>query len=291
MATVDNPAGRKLLNLPKVPTTYGGLKPYESSLYAKLADVTVPFRSKPNGALSYKRVKIQSVIAEKFKAAMEEIAKNPNIVTIWGGAYNFRPMNNDTENAKPNKNDRLASNHSLGLAFDMNVDWNPYRKDTSHSDDSYRMRSTKHPIVKAFVSRGFSWGGTWKKPDYMHFEYNNGDFSSDIYVDPDSIPMLSDGGGGGGDTGYSFNSGGSYASTDKMASNITNTPNTVYQLASTGERSDVVKLNDGRKDQFKALRESLKSESLGMGRKMLESPEMYNSSILKSTQAAKRERK
>lgn len=287
MATVDNPAGRALLNLAKVPTTVGGLKPYEPAIKSKLTTVTVPFRDKPNGAVSNKSVKIQSAIAQKFKDAMNEIAtKYPNYVTVWGGSYNFRGMNNSSNKGKP-ENEKTASNHSLGFAFDLNVAWNPYAKD-SNPDDSYRMRSRQHPIVRAFVSRGFTWGGDWKTPDYMHFEYALGDFSSDVYVDPDAY--VPDSGGGGGSSGYSFSGGGSSASTDKMASNITNTPNTVYQLASTGERSDVIKINDGRKDQFKSLRETLKNDSLSMGRQMLESPEMYNSSILKSSQSAKRER-
>ena len=72
-----------------------------------------------------------------------------------------------------------------------------------------------------------------------------------------------------------------------MASNITNAPNTVYKLASSGERNDVVKLDDTRKEQFKSLRETLKGNVLDMGREMIESDEMYNSSILKTSQSAK----
>ena len=66
-----------------------------------------------------------------------------------------------------------------------------------------------------------------------------------------------------------------------------NQPNTVMQLSSNGERDDVIQLDDGRKQQFTALRESLKSNMINMGRTVIESSEMYNSSILKTTQTAK----
>ena len=75
-----------------------------------------------------------------------------------------------------------------------------------------------------------------------------------------------------------------------MTSISNNTPNTVYQLASTGEREDVIKLDDGRKNEFNALRESLKNNVVKMGRDIIESPELYNSSILKTSQTAKQQR-
>lgn len=95
---------------------------------------------------------------------------------------------------------------------------------------------------------------------------------------------------GNGDYNGSSSNSGNSASTSRMASNITNSPNTVYQLASAGERKDVLKVSDDRKNQFKSLRDTLKSGMLDMGRTMIESPEMYNSSILKTSQSAKVER-
>ena len=84
-------------------------------------------------------------------------------------------------------------------------------------------------------------------------------------------------------TAYSGNGGGTISGF--------NTPNTVYRLASTGERNDVIKLDDSRKSEFESLRNSLKSEVVDMGRDIIESPELYNSSILKTSQTAKQQRK
>lgn len=88
-------------------------------------------------------------------------------------------------------------------------------------------------------------------------------------------------------------SGGSYSSgsSDNRVSGLINgQANTVMQLASNGERSDVLKISDNRKSQFESLRNSLKSNMIDMGRTLIESPEMYNSSILKTSQTAKQER-
>lgn len=91
----------------------------------------------------------------------------------------------------------------------------------------------------------------------------------------------------------SFSNASSFTSTGNQNSQsglVNGAPNTVYKLASNGEREDVLKLSDGRKSQFEAMREKLKNNSVDMGRDIIESPEMYNSSILKTTQSAKQMR-
>lgn len=81
--------------------------------------------------------------------------------------------------------DRL-SNHSLGLAIDINPLYNPYVRTIDgktvvlpDNGEEYADRSDKNPYYidhddlcfKAFIERGFTWGGDWKKSkDYQHFE-------------------------------------------------------------------------------------------------------------------------
>lgn len=67
-------------------------------------------------------------------------------------------------------------------------------------------------------------------------------------------------------------------------------PNTVYTLSSNGEKDNVIKLDDGRKNDFEALRNNLLSNMIQTGRTVIKSPELYSSSILKSGQSAKQER-
>lgn len=64
-------------------------------------------------------------------------------------------------------------------------------------------------------------------------------------------------------------------------------PNTVYTLASNGEKKDVLKIDDHRKNDFESLRTSLITDMIQSGRDVIKSPELYNSSILKSGQSAK----
>ena len=73
------------------------------------------------------------------------------------------------------------SNHGKGRAIDINPFQNPHViGDTTNPEEacSYIDR-TKEDIgiirqgddcYNAFVSRGWTWGGHWKNPDYQHFE-------------------------------------------------------------------------------------------------------------------------
>ena len=74
------------------------------------------------------------------------------------------------------------SNHSFGLAIDINPFLNPYFKEgypvEPKGSEKYLDRNLKEPgvitpeIVEIFKKEGFEWGGDWKSlKDYMHFEY------------------------------------------------------------------------------------------------------------------------
>lgn len=68
----------------------------------------------------------------------------------WDGCFNIR-------------NKRGGSTHSLhswGLAIDVNAAWNGLGKPPTMSA----------AFVKCFTDAGFDWGGTWSRPDGMHFQ-------------------------------------------------------------------------------------------------------------------------
>lgn len=50
--------------------------------------------------------------------------------------------------------------HSWGIAIDINAAWNGFGKTPTMSPE----------LVKCFTDAGFDWGGTWSKPDGMHFQ-------------------------------------------------------------------------------------------------------------------------
>jgi hypothetical protein len=55
------------------------------------------------------------------------------------------------------------SNHAFGLAFDLNVPEN--QRGTVGQID--------RQVVQIFEGYGFTWGGTWRYTDPMHFEMNS----------------------------------------------------------------------------------------------------------------------
>ncbi len=80
-------------------------------------------------------------------------------------------------------NTSVVSNHGLGLAIDINPFQNPHviENNTSPKESfAYADRTNlKLGMIRegddcynAFISRGWSWGGHWKNPDYQHFEKN-----------------------------------------------------------------------------------------------------------------------
>lgn len=58
------------------------------------------------------------------------------------------------------------STHSWGIAVDINADTNPMR--------SPMVRDIPDAWVAAFEACGWTWGGRWKTPDPMHFQFARG---------------------------------------------------------------------------------------------------------------------
>jgi hypothetical protein len=77
---------------------------------------------------------------------------------------------------------RRWSMHAYGLAIDLNPVENPYVSGSRVSPPAGRAFLDRRarpgvvvaggPVVRAFASRGWQWGGTWSTPDYQHFSTN-----------------------------------------------------------------------------------------------------------------------
>ena len=92
------------------------------------------------------------------------------------GAFNCRPVRGST----------VFSQHAYGLAVDVNPFQNPYVKGDlvlpelagAYTDRSWRrpgMILPGGPVVRAFASIGWTWGGTWHSlKDLQHFSRNGG---------------------------------------------------------------------------------------------------------------------
>ena len=67
-------------------------------------------------------------------------------------------------------------------------------------------------------------------------------------------------------------------------------PNTVYQLSSFYQRNDVLQLSSARKGEFEKMRQSMIDQTPNRERTIITSDELYQPSILKTTQRSKQDR-
>lgn len=73
-------------------------------------------------------------------------------IESYDGCFNLRYSRNSGEK---------LSTHAYGLALDLNAATNPLGA-TPQIDDQ---------LVMCFEEAGFVWGGRWKRPDGMHFQF------------------------------------------------------------------------------------------------------------------------
>lgn len=71
-------------------------------------------------------------------------------IMTWDGCFNIRLKRGGS----------TYSLHSWAIAIDINAAWNGFGD---------RPQMPKE-VVKCFTDAGFEWGGTWSKPDGMHFQ-------------------------------------------------------------------------------------------------------------------------
>lgn len=83
-------------------------------------------------------------------------------------AFNYRAVTGGT----------TLSKHALGRAIDVNPLVNPYVKGkltlppgATYDPAARGALTADHPVTKAFLARGWAWGGNWTSlKDYQHFE-------------------------------------------------------------------------------------------------------------------------
>ena len=68
----------------------------------------------------------------------------------WDGCFNIRKKRGGTS----------RSLHAWGVAIDINAAWNGFGNTPTMSKE----------LIRCFTDAGFDWGGTWRKPDGMHFQ-------------------------------------------------------------------------------------------------------------------------
>lgn len=94
------------------------------------------------------------LVAPKFVKAFQNIVDRglSDQMKTFDGCLNKRKMRNSNQ----------WSMHSWGIAVDVNASENPL------GEKKYAMTED---LAKCFEDVGFIWGGRWKYPDAMHFQY------------------------------------------------------------------------------------------------------------------------
>lgn len=112
-----------------------------------------------NSVLAFKHSKYfgfycHKYVVDKFQLVFEEIARrrlHTKIIT-FDGCFSIRFM----------RRAKKWSTHSWAIAIDLNAKWNRFGQ---------RNFNMSPEIVDIFSKYGFVWGGKWRTPDAMHFQF------------------------------------------------------------------------------------------------------------------------
>lgn len=131
--------------------------PRDPAPYLKVVDVR-EFRPNLGHVLDYLgnpwslRIYGHELLEDPLRRAMRLLVER-GLNREWqtyDGCLNIRPM----------KGGNRPSVHSWGMAIDLNARDNPYGAEPVLSPE----------FVSCFTEAGFTWGGTWRTPDGMHFQ-------------------------------------------------------------------------------------------------------------------------
>ena len=102
-----------------------------------------------------KKLYCNKAMVTPLSAALKNVIDRGLVEQIktWDGCFNVRSKRGATS----------QSLHSWGIAIDINAAWNGFNKKPTMSPE----------LVKCFTDAGFDWGGTWSKPDGMHFQLSS----------------------------------------------------------------------------------------------------------------------
>jgi hypothetical protein len=130
---------------------------------SKLVRVTIPQLLGVQGAPASGRVQIHTLAAASFQAlwAAWQAAGCSGQVLSFDGTYDPRFVRGSAIK-------QILSNHAFGVAFDINVEWNPFGAEPANRG----MTGCLYDLVPIANQHGFFWGGHYKtRRDGMHFEY------------------------------------------------------------------------------------------------------------------------
>ncbi len=92
----------------------------------------------------------------------------------WDDLASMKDNNSSGFNYRRVDGTRRLSKHAAGRAIDINPMQNPHvgndRTGAVYDPKALGALTRGSAAVRAFEKRGWTWGGTWRRPDHMHFE-------------------------------------------------------------------------------------------------------------------------
>jgi hypothetical protein len=136
--------------------------------YKDIVSIDVPITTK-DGIKKTTKINVNKAVAEDVKKALQ-VAQDAGFKVYDVQGFNWK---GDPDH---------LSQHSYGLAIDINIAENPCVPIEQAGADNIAWKPNENeysiginsPIVQAFEEIGWSWGGYWStKKDYMHFSFTN----------------------------------------------------------------------------------------------------------------------
>jgi len=100
------------------------------------------------------KVRVNQAIAEEVEGVFVDLADSWHHLSTYDGGYTFRLTRGGSK----------LSMHGYGAALDFNAPWNKLGRSPTMPSE----------VVRVFTRRGWTWGGKWKRPDGMHFQFGRG---------------------------------------------------------------------------------------------------------------------
>jgi hypothetical protein len=102
--------------------------------------------------------KVAESLGRVFKAIWDAAAHSQAQIDAWGmsdfsGSFNYRAKRGSS----------TLSMHAYGAAIDFDADRNGFGDRTPHFAGA-------KPVLDAWAAESWVWGGTWSKPDGMHWQ-------------------------------------------------------------------------------------------------------------------------
>lgn len=131
---------------------------------------------------------LEKDVAEVFEVAFKERFPLRSVVPVsaapfrkdgrWDDDLSMAANNTSAFNYREVTGGGALSKHALGRAVDVNPLQNPYVKGkltlppgAKYDPAAPGTLTAEHPVTKAFLARGWEWGGNWTSlKDYQHFE-------------------------------------------------------------------------------------------------------------------------